>query len=178
MANNGVNLASFKERVEDLLALYSPKQERTQEVRASVNSIFTQYDADNNKVLDETELKSAITFVKTLIQKGKESTSGNNTVETPQPARNPKFRGLESYNLVMHGTKEDIGMITVNGENMLVWTFPDSGEFELYRCDPKTKQAEYLTFKNMDELKKALSDSDRDWGKYPGFEDINEPFIP
>lgn len=179
MTINGTNLAGFKERVEDLLALNGPNQERIKEVREAVNSVFEQCDRDNNTVLDETELKNAITIVKNLIKKGKEALSkinDNKTADSPQPARNPKFRGLESYNLVLHGAKEGIGMITIKGENLIVMTNPKSDEIELVRFDNKVP--EYLTFKNMDELKNALLDQKRDWGKYPGYESLDDVFIP
>lgn len=180
MANNGVNLAGFKERVEDSLSLYCPNRERTKEVRESVNSIFEQCDTNNDKVLDQTELNNARTMVKTLIKKGKEAISKMNSSNTPdslQPARDPKFRGLEQYNLVLHGAKEGVGMITVNGENLLVLMNPDSDNIDIIRADVSNHKREDLTFKNMDELTKALSDPNGDWGKYPGFESLNDVFI-
>jgi len=110
----------------------------------------------------------------------KENNTETISLEQKQQIKNPSFQGLEDYEFEQHGAKEGVGAITVNGEKMLIST--DGKEYSLTRFEMKdgeiTKKHDMPNYFSMDELKKALTDKDNDFGRYSGLEDINDVFIP
>ena len=82
--------------------------------------------------------------------------------------RNEKFKGLENYNFALNGAHTDIGMMTVNGENVLIGYW--NGKYTLLRSSAsgigKVHTLDELEFSSMDEVKAALADKSYYWGSY------------
>lgn len=146
-------------------------------VNSQLSSIFTQGDANKNGMLSKTELNSVLGMLNSVMDLAQTEALAKNQ-EAPKEIKNPKFKGLEDYGFQQHGAKDGVGMITVNGENMIVLVNDDASDYQIVRFDLDKDKQIGTSYKSMDELKTALRDKNNNFGQYSGIESLYDVFIP
>lgn len=175
-----INFNQFSNMVNTKLKSINMSQDKQSYVQSQLQSIFTQGDTNKDNQLSKSELNSVLGMLNQVVSLAQETELGNQKIEQKQQIKNPHFQGLEDYKFEQHGAKEGVGAITVNGEKMLIST--DGNTYSLARFemkDGKITNIHYMPdYSSLDELKKALTDKNNNFGQYSGLEDINDPFIP
>ncbi len=177
MSSQGINFNTFANKVDQKLNAIKMSEDQKSYVHSQLNSIFTQGDANNDKTLTRTELRSVLGMLNTVVDLAQNGLKPD-TPQKPQEIKNPYFKGLEDYQFKQHNAKKEAGTITVNGEKMLITT--DGKEYSLYRFNDGKQVSDDITKFNYtrEELKNLLQDKNSNFGTYSGLENIQDVFIP
>ncbi len=168
-----INFDQFKGMVNTKLNKINMSQGRQSYVQSQLASIFKQGDVNKDKQLSKSELNSVLGMLNQVVSLA-QATDLDNPPKTETPKiKDPRFQGLEDYQFEQHGAKEGIGAITVNGEKMLIEA-DGKGGYQLQRFDGKNGEWYRTEYSSKDELNKALTDKNNDFGSYSGFEDLSD----
>lgn len=177
MTEPSINFNQFTSMVNTKLNKLNMSEAKQSYIQSQLGSVFTQGDKNKDNQLTKSELNSVLGMLNQVVSLAQEIDSDSQTPKQKQQINDPRFQGLENYQFEAHIAKDGVGAITVNGEKMLIMS-DDKGGYELGRFDNKTQHWNYTNYSSKDELNKALTDKNNNFGTYSGINDLNDVFIP